>query len=91
MVGSGVQYGMFRDTITGASRADAELDNRHLSLYIHRMILAFKHRGLRRLYEDDDGRGLNAEHVAKIRTILAQPDVAERPEDMNTAGLKFML
>ena len=53
------------------------------------MILSFKHRGLRRLYEDDDRRGLNAEHVAKITTILARLDVAMQPEDMDVVGLRF--
>jgi proteic killer suppression protein len=53
------------------------------------MILSFKHRGLRRLYEDDDRRGLNAEHVAKITTILARLDVATQPEDMDVVGLRF--
>ena len=52
------------------------------------MILSFKHRGLRRLYEDDDRRGLNAEHVSKIMTILARLDVAKKPEDMDVAGLR---
>ena len=53
------------------------------------MILNFKHRGLRRLYEDDDRRGLNAEHVVKITTILTRLDVATQPEDMDIAGLHF--
>ena len=53
------------------------------------MILSFKHRGLRRLYEDDDQRGLNAEHVAKITTIFARLDVAKVPEDMDVIGLRF--
>ena len=53
------------------------------------MVLSFKHRGLRRLYEDDARRGLNAEHVAKITTILARLDVATQPEDMDVVGLRF--
>jgi len=53
------------------------------------MVLSFKHRGLRRLYEDDDRRGLNTEHVAKITTILARLDVAMQPEDMDVVGLRF--
>ena len=53
------------------------------------MVLSFKHRGLRRLYEDDDRRGLNPEHVAKITTILARLDVAMQPEDMDVVGLRF--
>jgi toxin HigB-1 len=53
------------------------------------MILAFKHRGLRRLYVDDDRRGLDARHVPKITTILARLDVARRPEDMDLVGLRL--
>ena len=53
------------------------------------MILNFKHRGLRRLYEDDDRRGLNAEHVEKIATILAQLDRATKPDDMGLPGFKL--
>jgi proteic killer suppression protein len=53
------------------------------------MILAFRHRGLRRLYEDDDQRGLNAEHVPKIKAILALLEVAKRPEDMDLTRLRL--
>jgi proteic killer suppression protein len=53
------------------------------------MILGFRHRGLRRLYEDDDRRGLNAEHVAKLQVILARLDVAREPEAMNLPGLRL--
>ena len=35
------------------------------------MIGAFKHKGLRQLFEDDNPRGVNAEHLRKIRQILA--------------------
>ena len=53
------------------------------------MISSFRHRGLRRLYEDDDRRGVNAEHVAKLTTILAQLDAAKRPEDMDLPGFRL--
>jgi len=53
------------------------------------MIITIKHRGLRRLYEDDDRRGLNGEHVPKITTILARLEVAKRPEDMDVIGLRL--
>jgi toxin HigB-1 len=36
------------------------------------MIRGFRHRGLRRLFEDNDRRGLNPEHVDKITRVLAQ-------------------
>jgi proteic killer suppression protein len=53
------------------------------------MILRIRHRGLRRLYEDDDHGGLNADQVAKISTILAWLDVATRPRDMDLPGLRL--
>ena len=34
------------------------------------MIESFKHKGLRRLFENDDRRGLNPDHAEKIRLIL---------------------
>ena len=37
------------------------------------MIGSFKHKGLRQLFEDDNVRGVNPEHVLKIRAILT-PD-----------------
>jgi len=53
------------------------------------MISSFRHKGLKRLYEDDDPRGLDPGSVRKIRQILAALDVAETIEDMNlpTLGL----
>jgi proteic killer suppression protein len=40
------------------------------------VIASFKHRGLKRLYEDDDHRGLSPAHVDKINRILARLDEA---------------
>ena len=53
------------------------------------MILGFQHRGLRRLYEEDDRRGLNQEHVEKIRRILANLDQATKPEDLDFPGYRL--
>ncbi len=44
------------------------------------MIESFKHKGLRQLFEDDNARGVNAEHVRKIKQILAVLDAAETIE-----------
>jgi proteic killer suppression protein len=41
---------------------------------------------LRRLYEDDDRRGVDARHADKIARILALLDRAQRPQDMNLPG-----
>jgi proteic killer suppression protein len=42
----------------------------------------FRHRGLRQLFEDDNPRGVNAEHVRKIRQILALLDAAQKVDDL---------
>ena len=63
------------------------IDNRQLSLPT--TLLSFRRCGPRRLYEDDDHRGFYAEHVAKIRVILARLDVAREAEAMNLPGLRL--
>ena len=44
------------------------------------MIEGFRHKGLRQLFEDDNARGVNAEHVRKIKQILAVLNAAETIE-----------
>ena len=53
------------------------------------MIHSFRHKGLRRLFEMDDRRGLNAEHVEKIRLILLALDGAETVEVMNLPSFRL--
>ena len=53
------------------------------------MIEGFRHKGLQRLYEKDERKGLPAASVDKIARILARLDVATRPEQMNLPGLKL--
>ena len=53
------------------------------------MIENFKHRGLRRFYENGDRSGLNAEHAPKIKVILSMLDAAETPEEMAVAMFRF--
>ncbi len=53
------------------------------------MIRSFRHKGLKRLYEDDDARGVAAEHLVKLRNILARLDAAGSVEDMNLPGLNL--
>jgi hypothetical protein len=37
------------------------------------MIRSIRHKRLKRFYEDADPRGVMAEHVVKLRAILAAP------------------
>jgi proteic killer suppression protein len=53
------------------------------------MIKYIRHKGLKRFYEDDDRRGINAEHIDKISVILARLDWATKPEDMDLPGLRL--
>ena len=47
------------------------------------MIESFKHKGLRQLFKDDNPRGVNPEHVRKIRQILAALYAAQMIEALN--------
>jgi toxin HigB-1 len=53
------------------------------------MILSFRNKALKRLWENNDERGINPQHLAKIDRILAALDDAKRPEDMNLPGYKL--
>lgn len=53
------------------------------------MIRSIRHKGLKRLYEDDDPRGLKAEHVVRLRDILARLDAAQSAADMDLAGFRL--
>ena len=50
------------------------------------MIRRFLHRGLKRLYENDDRRDVNSEIVGKAARVLARLDVAMRPEQLELPG-----
>jgi proteic killer suppression protein len=47
------------------------------------MIESFRHRGLRRFFEDDDGSRLPADMLPRIRLILTALEAAQTIEGMN--------
>lgn len=53
------------------------------------MIKSFKHKGLEKLFLDDDLSGINPEHVEKVENILYMIDSAEIIQDLNTISLKL--
>jgi proteic killer suppression protein len=71
------------------------LDTCQITFYItnhndrETLIASFKHKGLRQLFEDDSARGVNAEHLRKIRQILGVLHAAETIEALQlpTFGL----
>jgi proteic killer suppression protein len=53
------------------------------------MIASFKHRGLKKLFEEDDPRKLPPAMVDRIRAILARLNQAEVIEDMNVHSYRL--
>ncbi|MGM0642653.1 MAG: type II toxin-antitoxin system RelE/ParE family toxin [Thermodesulfobacteriota bacterium] len=51
------------------------------------MIQKFKHKGLKRLFESGISSGVDPQHAARIRKILALLETAETIEDMDLPGL----
>jgi proteic killer suppression protein len=50
------------------------------------MIRSIRHKGLKRLYEQDSTRGIIREHSEKLSDILARLDAAGTVADMNLPG-----
>jgi proteic killer suppression protein len=53
------------------------------------VIRSIRHKGLKRLYEDDDRRAVIHEHAAKLGDILARLDAAGTPADMDLPGFRL--
>ena len=46
------------------------------------MIESFRHKGLKRLFEDGERRGVNPQHVERIENILGLLEAAANVQDM---------
>jgi len=53
------------------------------------MIRLIRHRGLKRLHEDDDSRGVMAEDAVKLRDILARLGAARTVADLDLPGFRL--
>jgi proteic killer suppression protein len=53
------------------------------------VIRSIRHKGLKRLHDDDDPRGVLREHVAKLRDILARLNAAGAVADMDMPGFRL--
>ncbi|MBM4026026.1 MAG: peptidase [Planctomycetes bacterium] len=53
------------------------------------MIKSFKHKALRRFFEDGEVGGINANHAAKLARILDRLEAATGPKDMNLPGYRL--
>jgi toxin HigB-1 len=62
---------------------------RYVTHYSYGMIRSIRHKGLKRLYEDDDPRGVMREHTVKLRDILARLDAATTVADLDLPGFRL--
>ena len=53
------------------------------------MIRSIRHKGLKRLHEDDDPRGVIADHADKLRDILVGLDASRNASDMDVPGFGY--
>lgn len=53
------------------------------------MIQSFRHKGLKRFYQNGDTSGLNPQQIMRIRAILARLDASTQPTDMNQPGSRL--
>ncbi|MGD9731499.1 MAG: type II toxin-antitoxin system RelE/ParE family toxin [Desulfamplus sp.] len=53
------------------------------------MIKTFKHKGLKKLFEAGNHKGVNPDHVKRLRLILARLDASQTSDDMNLPGLNL--
>jgi len=53
------------------------------------MIRGFRHKGLKRLFEDDDRSKVGAQDVEKLRRILARLNQSRAPSDMDAPGFRL--
>jgi proteic killer suppression protein len=50
------------------------------------MVVGFRHKGLKKLFENDDASGIRPDLLDKMRTILAQLNEAQTIEDMHVTS-----
>jgi toxin HigB-1 len=53
------------------------------------VIIGFKHKGLKQLYEAGSSRGVNAAHKVKLLSILAALDVAIGPDELRLPSYRL--
>ena len=53
------------------------------------MIRTIRHKGLKRLFEEDDPRGVNPEHVGRLQDILATIHPAPTVAHMELPGFRL--
>ena len=60
-----------------------------MSLYTFTVIVSFKHKGLKRLFEQNNRSGLRADLTDKIERILSVLDAASAPQALDLPGYRL--
>jgi hypothetical protein len=79
------RYSRLASTSRASERNTRPLVQRNAALYTigrRRVIETIKHKGLRRLYEENDRSGVRADLVEKLQKILSALEAAIGPEEM---------
>lgn len=53
------------------------------------VIKSFRHRGLKRFFEEGSKAGIQAKHAPRLRLQLGRLDAASDPRDMDLPGWRF--
>lgn len=53
------------------------------------MIRGFRHKGLKRLFEDGERKGISPDQIEKVENILFVLSRARRPEELNLPGFRL--
>jgi proteic killer suppression protein len=53
------------------------------------MIVSFRHKVLKQLFERGNRRGVNPQHIEKIENILAVLDIAQKIEDVDVHSFRL--
>jgi proteic killer suppression protein len=64
-------------------------DKSCVKYYLTKVIKSFRHKGLRRLWDDGDASGLPAQLLRRLQTRLVALNEAASPGEMNIAGFDF--
>jgi toxin HigB-1 len=56
---------------------------------LRELIRTFRHKGLKRLFEQDDPGGVSQEHIGKLKNILATLHAAPNVAHMDMPGLRL--
>lgn len=62
------------------------MPKRNITCYVLDVIKSFRHRGIKRFFEDGSKAGIQPKHEARLRILLTTLNLASTPLDMKRDG-----